>query len=100
MNKCKVLYHKYMIASNKTLIQIDVFFKVCFILLILPWINQGIKMAMHFNGISYITEENLLLFLSSPVTIFLIAIFLITMPLFLLYKTITMLHYCRNVNKN
>ena len=99
MNKCKVLYHKYMIASNKTLIQIDVFFKVCFILLILPWVNQGIKIAMHFNGISYITEENLLLFLSSPMAIILIAIFLITMPLFLLYKTITMLHYCRNVNK-
>ena len=62
-------YRQHMRTSNGGLFLYDFLFNIIFTVFLLPVINLALKLIMKSWGESYITDKNLLSFLSHPPTI-------------------------------
>lgn len=93
--------YRFLIKSTiRSLLLLEVTFKVIFCVFILPLVSFGMDFVLHLWGQSYITAENVLSFLSYPYTLGLIILFVIILAVYLLTKTITMIHYCNTEKPN
>jgi len=94
MGKIADKYRFLMIQNMKTLLLLEVTFKVIFCVFILPLLSFGLDCVIKLWGQSYITGENVLSFLSYPYTFLFFIFFIIIIAVYLLTKTTTMIHYC------
>ena len=93
-------YRQDMRTSNGGLFLYDFLFNLIFIVFILPVINSALKLIMRSWGESYITNKNLLSFLSHPPTILYLIVTIFVVFLFNFWKMISMIQYCNNSQKD
>lgn len=91
-------YRNIMKAHNRTLLLLEVISTALFIVLLLPLLNYCLELVLHLWGVSYLTVENIRSFLTFPPTLLLLILFLIILPIFLLFKMTTAIYYCSNAN--
>ena len=93
-------YRQHMRTSNGGLFLYDFLFNIIFTVFLLPVINLALKLIMKSWGESYITDKNLLSFLSHPPTILFLIVTIFIIFLFVFWKMISMIQYCNNSQKD
>ena len=82
-----------MAVHNRNLLLIDGCFKLIFIILLLPAFNLALHGVMKLWGRSYVTDENLVSFLTYPPTLLLLLGSILIYGFYLLMKMTTMILY-------
>lgn len=80
--------HKY---NLKTLLEFEFLFKISTSLIFLPLAVFGFNITMKVSGYNYLTLENIFLFLSSPLTIFLLILVLIYLMIVTMFDITTII---------
>jgi glycerophosphoryl diester phosphodiesterase len=93
MRLFKLKYRAMMAAHNRILLLIDVTYKVLFIIFLFPAFHLALSGVMKLWGRSYVTDGNLVSFLTYPPTLLLILISLFVYGFYTLLKITTMLQY-------
>lgn len=89
-------YRQDMRTSYKGLLLYDIIFNSMFLIIIIPIIDQGLKLVMRSWGESYITDKNFLSFITHPPAILFIIISIFILLIFVFWKFITKIIYCNN----
>ena len=86
--------NRYLHFHNRSLFLVDTLYNIFFLLFLLPFASHTLKLVMNLSKISYITQENVLSLFTTPHAIFLSAILLFVMLLFLQSKLASLIYYC------
>lgn len=93
----KKAYHhviNHLLFSNRHLLLIDFFQNTLFVVIFIPFLNLLIKNALRAESYSYITAENLLDFIFSPYALLIILFILLSLPVLLYSRLLTLIYYC------
>ncbi|MBP1755388.1 MAG: glycerophosphoryl diester phosphodiesterase [Firmicutes bacterium] len=94
MKQIMSLKNKYLRYHTRSILLVDTLYNIYFLLFLLPFANHTLKLIMGLSKVSYITQENAVKLLTTPHAVFLLAVLLLVMLLFLQTKLSSLLYYC------
>lgn len=91
--KLRLLHTLLSAGTNRSSLLLDAAYKFIFCILALPLLSYGYNFVIRSWGKSYITPQNLGSFLSYPLTILLILLFLIGLSYTIFFETTTLIYH-------
>lgn len=86
-------------TNIRPLIVFELLYKLCGTIILTPLLNVVFSVSLHFSGLRYVTNSNLLYFLTRPVTVLAIVFMLFVLALFTLTELSAITH-CLNASQH
>ncbi len=94
MKQAMYIKNQYLRFHDRSLFLLDTFYNIFFLMFIIPYANYTLELIMVLSKVSYITQENALMLLTTPHALLLISLLILVILLFLQTKLSSLLYYC------
>lgn len=90
---------KFLFKNKKSLLLFELFYKAGFFVVMIPFIKYALKITLKLSGFSYLTIENIVVFLRAPGTIAALILLLLVVGIFITIEYFSIIIYCYSCMK-